>query len=100
MKEINIIDHIPIGYKNAISRKELCKRLDMNDREVRKLINKAREEYCICNHSDGAGYYVPEQLSEINAYINQEEARIRSIFRALKGAKIARNLLEKENYYE
>ena len=95
-KKLNIVDFIPIGHKNAISRKELCRRTGLTDRKVREQISKARETTCICNMSDGAGYYIPEQLAEITDYINQESARARSIFKALKGARIAKNMMERE----
>ena len=95
-RKIRIIDFIPIGHENAISRKELCRLTGLNDRKIREEIAKARESACICNMSDGAGYYIPEQLAEITDYINQESARARSIFKALKGARIAKNMMERE----
>ena len=94
--KFNIVDYIPVGHDNAISRKELCRLTGLNDRKIREEIAKARESACICNMSDGAGYYIPEQLAEITDYINQESARARSIFKALKGARIAKNMMQQE----
>lgn len=94
--EIDIVKHIPIGHENGISRKELCRRTNLTDREVRKCISKARETTCICNMSDGAGYYIPKEVSEVEHFIRQESARARSIFKSLRGARTYKNLMTSE----
>ena len=48
-RNINIVDYIPIGHENGISRKELCRLTGLTDRNVRECISKARETTCICN---------------------------------------------------
>ncbi len=92
----NIVDCIPVGHENAISRKELARKTGLTDRILRKEIEKARETTCICNMSDGAGYYIPTELREVELFIRQESARGKSVFRNLRGAKIMKKLMEKE----
>lgn len=65
----NIVDYIPVGHENAISRKELARKTGLTDRILRKEIEKARETTCICNMSDGAGYYIPTELREVELFI-------------------------------
>ena len=93
-----IIDFIPMGRENAISRKrltELCVENDLidtnkkdKDREMRLLLQKARIDYTILNNPEG-GYYRPsrEDLQELSRYIRQEEKRAKSIFKDVKRAK-------------
>jgi hypothetical protein len=95
-RKINIVDYIPVGHENAISRKELSRKTGLTDRILRKEIEKARETTCICNMSDGAGYYIPTDLSEVELFIRQESARGKSVFRNLRGARTMKKLMEKE----
>lgn len=93
-----IIDFIPLGRENAISRSELTELCLLNDlidpnikdkdREMRKLLQKARIDYTILNNPEG-GYYRPsrEDLQELSRYIRQEEKRAQSIFKDVKRAK-------------
>lgn len=46
--------------------------------------------------SDGAGYYIPTELREVELFIRQESARGKSVFRNLRGAKTMKKLMEKE----
>lgn len=87
--EINIIDLIPVGKENAIKREQLtrlCFQYGLiadvkdKDRAMRDLIGEARMEHPIINMSRGDGYYQPrtdskEEMSELNAFIQQEERR-------------------------
>lgn len=87
--EINIIDLIPVGKENAIKREQLtrlCFQYGLiadvkdKDRAMRELIGEARKEHSIINMSHGDGYYQPrtdskEEMSELNAFIRQEERR-------------------------
>lgn len=89
-----IADFIPIGMDKAITREELLnvcisEGLCKSDREMRKLIEKARIDYVILNHSDGRGYYRPsrEDMQELQRYIRQEEKRAKSTFKNITMAK-------------
>lgn len=56
---LNIVDYIPLGSENAVSRRELCLRTGLDDRTMRDDIEKARGHCAICNDQDGRGYYIP-----------------------------------------
>ena len=89
-----IADFIPVGRVNAITREELLQiciseGLCQSDRDMRRLIEKARIDYVILNHSDGNGYYRPsrEDAQELQRYIRQEEKRAKSTFKNITMAK-------------
>ena len=91
---MNIIDYIPQGYKNAISRRSLCNLTGLNDRVVRGLIEEARQETIIISNNDGSGYWLyPKEPTEhekllLNRFVKQQESRAKSIFYALRPARI------------
>ena len=92
---INIVDYIPFGAKNAIKRHTLVDMVGCTDREVRRMIESARQEgNVILNFSDGKGYFRPERKEEVERYIRQEEARAKTIFFNLKSAKMALRRIE------
>lgn len=104
-QEPSIIDFIPTGRDNAISRKLLAEICVANgliavnsidkDRYMRKLIEKARMDYTILNLSDGSGYYKLtsetkaslDELQDLQRYIRQEESRAKATFKNLSMAK-------------
>lgn len=98
---ITIIDLIPVGRDNAISRDylvTLCvqnglvdenKSPESKDRAMRRLLERARLDYTILNLSDGEGYYRPskDNLQDLQKYIRQEESRAKATFRNISNAK-------------
>ena len=90
---MNITDHIPQGYKNAISRKDLCKKTGLGDRLVRRLIEESRRNTIIISNDDGSGYWIyPETPTEqekqlLCKFVKQQESRAKSIFYALYPAR-------------
>lgn len=98
---ITIIDLIPVGRDNAISRDYLVTlcvqkglvdqklRPESRDRAMRRLLEKERLDYTILNLSDGEGYYRPsrDDLQDLQRYIRQEENRAKSTFRNISNAK-------------
>lgn len=84
---MNIKEYIPVGHENAVSRQFLCTVTGLNDRALREAISKARETTCICNSSDGKGYYIPSTVHQAIRYQNQELSRVKSILRSLKGTR-------------
>lgn len=90
---MNIVEYIPEGFENAISRKELCRITGLNDRIVRKLIEDARRNTIIISNNDGSGYWLfPEDPTEeeqmlLRRYVKQQESRAKSIFYALYPAR-------------
>lgn len=45
----DILDYIPTGHANAVTREELCRRTGIYDRAMRSLIHKARMKTSILN---------------------------------------------------
>lgn len=87
-----IIDKIPVGHENAVTRKQLCISTGMNDRRIRKAIAEARRETIILNMQDGNGYYIPDMeddvdKAELKRFVKQEEHRLKSIGWSLKAAR-------------
>ena len=87
---MRILDLIPDGKKNAISRKMLVQKADLyglipqkvtdKDRYVRKLIEDARRKDVIV-HTRGYGYYVPtkDDLHDLEIYVEAERGRATAI---------------------
>lgn len=88
---MNIADFIPVGKDNAISRSQLVKLTGLSDRIVRDMIALERRNTAILNLQNGAGYYIPSESekADLERFIKQEEARAKSIFWSLRGAKSA-----------
>ena len=84
---MNILDYIPKGEENAVSRQTLCKLTGKEDREIRRLIAKARREVPILNF--GNGYFIPTEREKGKAKVwyKKEAARARSIFWSAKAAR-------------
>lgn len=85
---MEIINFIPQGKKNAVSRYELSHFTGWSDRKVRHEIHKAREDHVILSLDNGKGYYIPtvEDFLELRKYILREMSRAKSIFVALRTA--------------
>ncbi len=99
MKDISIIDYIPRGKENAISREKLSQITGLSDRKMRQEIANARRDTCIINNQDNKGYYIPDNKEEVRRYIKQEEHRAKSIFTNLGGARNYLNKLENQMYF-
>lgn len=88
-----VVSHIPWGAENAIRRTTLCTLTGLCDREMRKQIEIARKcEVLICNDQTGSGYYLPNDLDQIERQYRQDTARAMSI---LVRRKAARRILRK-----
>lgn len=92
MSEIDILDYIPIGKKNAVGRTILREFIGVSDRELRDMIHHARRKIPILNLSDGNGYYIPDMNTEegvrdLVRFVRQEESRLKSIGWALQSAR-------------
>ena len=89
MSSIDIVNYIPIGRDNAISRQGLCIKTGLSDRKVRNMIKMARRNIVILNIQDGSGYFLPgvDDTALVRKFFKQEERRAKSIFWALKSAR-------------
>lgn len=75
---INILDYIPTGHKNAVSRQYLSTVTGLSDRKVRDMIEKAcTHEHPILNMQDGRGYFRPaeNEMHLVRLYRAQENRR-------------------------
>jgi len=88
--KINIIDYIPTGRDNAISRKQLCTITGLPDRLMRHEIEKARKDYVILN-IDGSGYFRPVEGEAylVERWLKQERSRERHVRDSTRGAERA-----------
>lgn len=87
MSKGNVIEHIPFGHRNAVSRKELCRRAGLSDRALRQHLKaESTAEHPIINMQDGAGYFRPtsEEVSLIRLYRNQEYNRATKILKQVR----------------
>lgn len=84
---MTILDYIPIGNKNPISRETLSYITGLDDRTVRRIIKNLKEKYPIVN--TGRGYYIADDPDDpgLEAYIRQESHRIMEISRGLRKHK-------------
>jgi len=84
---MDLLELIPFGRENAISRARLCSLTGLNDRALREKIAQLRRHHVIINDQSGRGYYRTDNIDEIQAFVRQEEARLRSIGWSLKAAR-------------
>lgn len=80
---MNIIDFIPKGHENALTRRELVELTGIDDRTIRNAISNSDE--LIINLQDGKGYFKPlptedslvrEWIMMFNSRVNDEIRRI------------------------
>ena len=86
---MDLTEIIPVGKKNAISRRNLCIISGLSDRAMREQISAARRYIPIINDQTGIGYYIPSEddLEEAKSYLRQEEVRAKSIFWSIRGLR-------------
>ena len=79
---LKIIDYIPHGHANAVTRQQLSSITGLSDRCVREMIeHESDSEHPILNMQDGKGYFQPEydEMSLVRICIKQNESRAKSI---------------------
>lgn len=78
---------IPTGRENAIPMKDLASLLNISERGLRLLVQRAREQGApICSEWENrGGYYMPADTYEAKGYLRQQKSRIRSARAALNG---------------
>lgn len=84
---MRIEDYIPEGRENAISRRDLVRLTGLPDRQVRRMIETARETGCIVNLQDGEGYYIPakEERIDVETWYRAQRSRAIGVLKSLKG---------------
>ena len=86
---MNIIEYIPFGHDNPISRPELIRRTGADDRVIRDMLRTARIDGDIVIN-DGDGYFRYKDKSDLPAlrrYYRKERARAFSILENLMPMK-------------
>ena len=79
---MELINLIPVGKKNSITRDELVGATGMSDREVRREIGRLRNKGTpICATIHGNGYFLAESEEEFKQAIREYTAYARSIFK-------------------
>lgn len=86
MQANKILSLIGCGQSNAIHLSELIKLTELENRLVRKEIERLRRAgYVIV--SDNNGYYFPETVQELSRYIKRTERHAKSVFYTLRSAR-------------
>ena len=72
-----LIEHIDYGRENSVSMKELARLLGISERDVRRMIERARiADLTILSCEDG--YFFPLTKTEINDYCARTALRIQT----------------------
>lgn len=80
--------NIPKGKEYAINRRTLCTLTGMTDRKVRQFIQNARDEgVMIVNDMDSNGYYISDDLGEIERQYKRDKSRALAILKRLKNMR-------------
>lgn len=89
-----LLDFIPKGKENAISRKELAQILSLPERTLRQLIEQQRNEgQIICSNWQGKhrGYYQPATEAEKQEFLNGYKSYIKKMFKTYENMKKSTN---------
>jgi len=89
---MNIIDYIPSGRDNAISRESLVLCTGLPDRHVRRLIAAARAEGEPIVGNPSGGYYMAETDADIDLLLGELYSRMGKLakcYRAVKAKRLA-----------
>lgn len=86
---LKIVNLIPFGKDNAITRTALCNITGLADREVRRKIAEERRDNVILSVDDGKGYFHPtcNEKKEVEIWLKKEKNRGISVFKAMKAAQ-------------
>lgn len=87
MEVKQIIEYIPFGHENAITRPALCTLTGLSDRKIRSMIeSESNADHPIINLQDGHGYFRPteKELSYVRLYRNQENRRAIKVLRRVR----------------
>ena len=95
---ISILNNIPVGEQNAISREKLCAVTGLNDRSVRNNIALLRNDFVILYSINHGGYFRPdrEDVLKVKAFVNMEKRRAASILNGIDKAIELINITERE----
>ena len=87
---MKIEDYIPEGIDNAARASDIARWTGLDERQVRRLINKARQSVVILNFQDKNGYFIPVMPDDkelVARWLRQEESRLKNHALALRAAR-------------
>lgn len=90
---MRILDYIPTGHKNAVTRQMLCSMTHTNDREMRNAIAEVNAngnpEELIINMNDGKGYFRPAKNEDnlVRIWMKIEASRQKSVQASVDAAR-------------
>lgn len=98
---MNILDYIPTGHRNAVSRETLSMITHLSDRKLRDLIsecNQNSEDTVIINLQDGMGYFLPDENEDalVKQWIKLGDARYASFGRNVSAGERYLKLKQKK----
>jgi hypothetical protein len=84
---LSIVDYIPVGRENKISRESLTTCTQLPDRSVRRLISAARAEgHAIVGDPEG-GYYMAENDADVRLLLGELASRMGKLAECYKAIK-------------
>jgi biotin operon repressor len=83
-----VLELLQNGKLNAIFRKDLCKRLDKDERKIRLAIESLRDEGWQIVTS-GQGYYIAENNTELQEFVDYMRSRIKEECIMLRKVRLA-----------
>lgn len=85
---LRLVSNLGHGKKNATTRSALSGRMRLSDRKVRELIEQARRwGYIIINAQDGRGYYLSDDLDEMEQQYRQDTNRALAVLSRRKALR-------------
>ena len=88
--DLHLLELIPFGHENAITREELERLTGFSDRVMRAKPTALREETPILNMQDGRGYFRPleHEFCLVRLWMAQTRSRAKECDVSLKGASL------------
>ena len=94
MKHHGIVDYIPKGKENKISRQSLVLCTGLPDRSVRRLISAARADgHAIVGDPEG-GYYMAETEADVRLLLGELASRMGTLAKCYREIKNKRKKME------
>ncbi len=87
MTDKEIVNCIPHGHENAVTRSELIVRTGEKDRAIRNAI--ASSDELVINLQDGKGYFkpTPEEGQLVDIFMRLHKSRIKEEFKRIRQAR-------------
>lgn len=77
---MNLLEIIPTDKQNAVKRKELVELTGMYDEDIRAELKKLTANGNFIIASPKGGYYITENVEEIERYLHSIDSRIKALY--------------------